>query len=513
MKQHLLPSLVEIPFLWAASLVTGALITLWMGDANFISGLIATSTLLTFGLVALRVAWRWSGGGRALAAVMITALVLRLVVGLFLTWGLPLFGYEGRNQSAGYVFSDAYMRDRAAWQIASAPERTLLAAFDPEFTEDQYGGMLFLSATIYRALSPDAHRQHLMILAAACAAALGLPFLWRALRQRWQPALVLLACWIAALYPDSVLLGSAQMREPFLVTLLCMGFWAVAAWSGGRAWKRIALLALVLPALFLLSLPVGVAGAGMLAAWWLLEKLDWGEGRVWGWLVWAGLGFAAILGLLLGTRWLQASAAWDLSLMLKNSGMVQAVTQGMPEPVRLVFLVAYGLLQPVLPAAVTDPAPLIWQTIGILRGLGWYTLLPLILYPVFALRGLQDARQRRTLIWVWLACWLWIVISSLRAGGDQWDNPRYRVIFMPWLALLAAWCWEACRKARWFWRAAAVEGIFLVLFLEWYLSRQITWLPHLSFTLTVGLVVALSAILLAGSWLWDHFKKPLQKSA
>ena len=42
---------------------------------------------------------------------------------------------------------------------------------------------------------------------------------------------------------------------------------------------------------------------------------------------------------------------------------------------------------------------------------------------------LRPGGERR--VWSWLAAfsWVWILVCAIRAGGDQWDNPRYRLIF------------------------------------------------------------------------------------
>ena len=47
-------------------------------------------------------------------------------------------------------------------------------------------GIILISAWIYRYLSPDAHRVHLILCLAAFTFALGLPFLWRVSLPRWD---------------------------------------------------------------------------------------------------------------------------------------------------------------------------------------------------------------------------------------------------------------------------------------------------------------------------------------
>lgn len=67
----------------------------------------------------------------------------------------------------------------------------------------------------------------------------------------------------------------------------------------------------------------------------------------------------------------------------------------------------------------------------------------------------------------------WMITGSIRAGGDQWDNPRYRVIFLPLIAYFCAWGVDFARRTRdgWLVRWLLIEGIFVVFFSQWYYSR------------------------------------------
>jgi hypothetical protein len=73
--------------------------------------------------------------------------------------------------------------------------------------------------------------------------------------------------------------------------------------------------------------------------------------------------------------------------------------------------------------------------------------------------GRKGRGETPLLAWSTLACVVWILISSARAGGDQWDNPRYRTIFLPWLALICAWGWDYARRMKnpWLWRILVVK--------------------------------------------------------
>ena len=96
--------------------------------------------------------------------------------------------------------------------------------------------------------------------------------------------------------------------------------------------------------------------------------------------------------------------------------------------------------------------------------------------------------------------------AALIAGGDQWDNPRYRTWLLPWAALLAGWAWMRSRIHHdpWLRRILLVEGLFVLLFTEWYLSRYFPIFRRLNFWVMVGVIVAGSALILVGGWLRDR---------
>ena len=58
----------------------------------------------------------------------------------------------------------------------------------------------------------------MLVLLSALVAALGIPFLWKAVNQIFGEKVAWASAWIFALYPESVLLGSSAMREPYLLT-------------------------------------------------------------------------------------------------------------------------------------------------------------------------------------------------------------------------------------------------------------------------------------------------------
>ncbi|MCF6278171.1 MAG: hypothetical protein L3J16_05405, partial [Anaerolineales bacterium] len=215
MKKNLIAS-CDLRWLLPVSLGLAAIFARFE-NGDYATSLLGNWLLFALGLAALTVLWRWTGGGRALLWMIVLALSLRLISAVALHIFLPLNGYDSEQQRAGYVFFDAYRRDAQAWDLAQSDE-PILTAFGTKYYTDQYGGLLALSAGTYRLLSSDAQRPLLIALLGALTATLGLPFLWKSAYLWGGKKLALAATWIFALYPESILQGSSQMREPFLMT-------------------------------------------------------------------------------------------------------------------------------------------------------------------------------------------------------------------------------------------------------------------------------------------------------
>jgi hypothetical protein len=503
-----LPALSKkLPLALVSSLLAGAAMEAWLpGGGSFVIGWLATSVLLLASQVVLYLAWKAAGAGRLLGWLVTLAFLLRLVCGLALTLTIPVYGHGSPEELAGHIFTDAYKRDQAAWELAKS-NTSLLSVFRQDFVSDQYGGLLALSAGVYRYLSPDAHRPYLIQLLAALAAALGVPFLWAAVRKRWGEGVAKTAAWIMVLYPESILLGSYQMREPFLISLAAIAFWAVITWPRRRVLTILVFAASVAGmALFSLSaFPI----AGFCLAWLLLDQISRAASLRWKIIGWLSLVVAGVAMVGLTWEWLFNRTNWDILVTIHNSGQLQALTENMGNYAKQLFVIGYGVAQPVLPAALIDRAPAIWQVIGILRAVGWYALVPVLAYGVFVVWKAPAGKERRAMVLLAIVVWAWIIISSMRGGGDQWDNPRYRTIFLPWLALLTAFAWEWGRKYHdpWLWRWVAVEAIFVLVFTEWYLGRFFPAFQVLSFK-TMGLLIGgLSFLVFFGGWAWDHFHK------
>ncbi|WP_299024447.1 hypothetical protein [uncultured Thermanaerothrix sp.] len=468
-------------------------------------GVIAVGVLLALAFGGLFGLWWWGGHERWLGWMMGGAFLLRLVLGLGLSLALPEWGYDTPQQNRGYLYYDAFKRDQQAWEVAisSAP---VISALGGRYVSDQYGGMLALSALVYRYLSPDQHRPWLILILTAWAGAAGMPFLAHVLNRAPFKGARCVAIAILAFYPEAVFLGASQMRDPFLIALGAVILWALwerepATLKARLRWGGIAFALMLLFSWLAASVWLFVVLSGGLFYYLSQIKIE----RRWQW-VGISIAVLGLLGLVAFGGWLQRVAAWDAYLTQRGSGWVQKLLGELPSSLELPFIVTYGLFQPVLPAAVFDPSLPIWNAISTLRALGWYAILPVLFYAPWALRHPRERSWRLMLLWLIGVAWGWMILASLRAGGDLWDNPRYRTMLLPVLALLVAWAYHLAREARdpWLWRWFAVEGVGLAFFTEWYVSRTYRILPRLPFWIMIGGIVVGAGLILMGGWLWDR---------
>ncbi len=490
-------------------LLLGFIMPLVLPIGNYWNAVLSTFGVSLIALLFLLIVWVRSGSSRQLFWMMLIAFLLRITIGVLLTLGLPKFGYPEEHQLAGYFFPDAFNRDAQAWTLATNGN-SILAAFSGEFVNDQYGGLLGLSAIIYRLFSADAHRPYLMIIVSAAVSAMGLPFLVKASRRFVAQIYANLAGWVLVFFPEILLLGSTQMREPYLITAFCVAFWAVSTWlsTQKRALRMFAFIVSA-AAMLLISSRSALPLLAFLMVWIWIEissQTTKKYVRLGGWV----LLVLILLGVLVASwAWFEDVMRWDMLLAYRASGWIELIFESTPEWLHAPFIIIYGILQPVLPAAIVDPAPWLWRVVGILRGLGWYALLPFLLYSFFVAFKVKDRPKKQLLLWVTLAVWVWIILSSARAGGDQWDNPRYRMLLIPWMSLLAAYVlnWSKAHHSRWFWRWVMVEGIFLTFFTHWYLSRYYGIFKRLPFAVMIILIIGLSGLVMGVGWFWDRRRK------
>ncbi len=436
---------------------------------------------------------------------------LRLVTGIILFAALPVYGYDEAPPNNGYLYLDAYARDMDAWRLASSGD-SLLSAFQNEFRTDQYGGLLSLSAVIYRAFSPDSHRPLLILILTSFFSSLGLPFLWKAVSSLWNEKAANASALIYALYPESVILGASQLREPILIGLSAIAFWGVAEWSSSR---RSSILALCLSAAGMVFISLKAAAAILLgmAIWFWLKNILPHVDKKWRTATTLILLLIIFAGLFLSWGWLVDSSKWDLYLMESSSGRIQWEVELVGEKYRAPFIIGYGMAQPVLPAAIVYPGIPITRAISIFRALGWYLLVPLMISGFLLMWKYQTKDNRVFFLLFFILSLVWIFVSSARAGGDQWDNPRYRSLFLVWMVFLAGWAWAETlqRRSPWLWRMLLLEVIYIAFFIQWYLSRYYSLFKRMDFWPMVKLLGMIGVVVILGGLIFDLIYNKIQK--
>jgi hypothetical protein len=496
--------MLDLILSFAGALALGAALSA-ASAGNFLTGWLAFSLIGWACLFLLLRVWRTLGGGKTLSILITVTLMLRLAVAVFAAVGLPAWGYDNPVNKGGALYSDAYDRDHSAFKLAETSAPLLKALTAPD-TTDQYGGLRFISAAIYRYLSPDAERPLLISLLAAFMMALGVAFFWSGVQKRWSLKIATLAAWILAIFPDGVLLGSSQMREPFLIGLVCIAFWAILDWQ--QSPLRAALVTLSALALSsVISLPAGGIFAFLLVAMLVLE---WALAQHQPTKRWLGLIVFSVIclaAMAFGWLWLRTTLYYDSFTTTQESGWFQEFMRHLDSRYMIPFTTAYGLIQPLLPAALTDSANWIWKTIAILRALGWYASLPFLFFSFFTAFKAKRADSKWLLIFFNLAFLVWVIVSSARAGGDLWDNPRYRYMLLPFMCVLIAWAFEHYRETHspWLWRWTAIVVFFVLLFTNLYINRQVATFTRLSYQKTIILILIFALVIVAEGLIYDHW--------
>jgi hypothetical protein len=492
-------------FVWAIALISiVVLVSLFL--AWLTTGIDSFSVFLSTGILCLALAlvcW-WAVQKtegtvlpRALAGLILLAAILRLGAGILWYFTLPTLGYNSPAEQAGYVMADAYQRDQTAWELAQS-EDPLWTSFRNQRSVDQYGGFLFSSALLYRYTGGLVHQPLQIVFITATISALAVLFTWALARRIWNKEVAWLAAWFLVLFPDALLLGSSQMREAFTMTLVVMAFYGLIGYLKERTWLFLGWMLISI----LLFIPFSPTFAALLALMLALTALFYnltgvrqssssgellGKARIW--LVVILVIALVIISVWFALEqfvpdkiqdpismvnwWIKKSADWQAHLTERASGKIQAIFDRTPEWSHSYLLLAYGIAQPFLPAAlaITSAAP-IWQGIAIWRALGWTILLILLLYASIRAWTKDGDRLTRTLV---VLVWLAILVASFRGGGDQWDNPRYRTTFICLQVMIAAWGWVKQRESSdHVFRYIFIWVLLSVLwFIPWYLHRRI----------------------------------------
>jgi hypothetical protein len=496
------------------------------GWGSFIAVLILGAGILWFGWWLLRreTPPRWLG------MLLVGAALLRLAAGMLWFIALPVAGHGSPAEQSGFVMSDAMGRDQAAWKLGSS-DKPLWQAFSNYHKADQYGGLLFISALLYRTLGSDYHQPLLIVVLTAAFSALAILFTWAFARRAWGDSTAWLAAWILALYPEAILLGSSQMREAFSITLMAAAMYGFIRFEQDRSVVGLVWISGAL----LLNLPVSppftalmVAILGVMAL--VMAKSLFGERlyrRFRIGLIAGGLILLVIIGLWLSMRqltpkagdnllaltgyWIRKSAEWQAFLSRHASGWIQKIFKSTPTWTHIPLLLGYGVVQPFLPAALITPTEAsFWRWIGIWRAAGWAVLLPFLIYAplrAWTRKGTGDFTKGLS-----LAVWMTILTASYRGGGDLWDNPRYRVAFASLQVALVAWAWMEQRRTAdpWLRRAMVSVALILAWFVPWYLQRYLQ-LPVGDLFKTFGLGIASAVLYILWDWARQRPKNEDQK--
>jgi len=470
---------------------------------GFISGFfftLSSSTLLIF-------TWRKFTDNNQAGWATALSFLLRLIIGIILFATLPVFGYDEAPPNNGYLYLDAYKRDTDAWQLAESGH-SLTAAFQDEFYSDQYGGLLSLSAGIYRLFSPDGHRPLLILILTAFLYSLALPFFWQAVKNRWGEKTANISIWILALYPESIVLGASQMREPILIGLSAISFWTIGRVATGKK-KAILSIGICTIALFFMSYKAAAAIFISLALFYWIDVFLPKSGKKTRLLSYMIATALIATGVFLSWNWLVDSSKWDLLLMEGSSGRIQWELELIGQKFQTPFIISYGLLQPVFPAAIVYPGIAITKAIAIFRSAGWYALLPFLLTSGILVWKIQPRKEKHRIFIMLALVFFWTLISSARAGGDQWDNPRYRSIFLIWYALLAARTYLQTKSldSRWLRRIISLEIIYSGFFIHWYLSRYFGIFRRMDFWPMIQILAIIGAVIIFGGIIFDFFRK------
>jgi hypothetical protein len=474
----------------------------------------AYAVLILLGEGLLYLAWKVverDGAGKKLFALVLLGMLLRIGVGVALYQGLPRWGYDEKAQRAGYVYWDAYKRDRDAYAMARGPQ-PLSAAFSSDNTSDQYGGLLALSAFIYRYTPVVGHHPLLVVIPLAAISTLAILFTWGFARRTFGENIADRSAWVVALYPEAILLGASQMREPFLMAGMSLALFGYSYLSSDKRKPGILYFAISVLALgFPVSPPFVAVIMGTILLLWLWQVRKVSRNQFVGFIlvlliaivavILAAQSWASVQGIggstldILG-GWLEnATSQWRFNLVSDQSALVDSLLDRLPAGLQLPFLVLYGVIQPFLPAAIVAPGAPIWKVVGIWRSLGWALLLPLLVYAT--IRTLRKAGWRSSTTFFVLYIWVTALLSSYRAPSYQWDSPRYRAVFISIQAVIVAWAWYSAKENKdpWLGRLFMVFGIFFGMFTLWYIGR---YLGGFVLGINTTLVIAFAASVFFG---------------
>jgi hypothetical protein len=495
----------------------------WYADVfwpNFLVFLVPS--LLAFGLIELCNRFLLPGDGAEFARKCTWwAFGSRLVFLIVVPILMLLWGYASDRNLKGLVEQDAINATDTAWH-ASVAGGPVLEAWG-RAPGDNTGGITILGVVLFRLLSPGVERTLLLGLAAAAFTSLTVIAVYRLASGLFPPGVARLAALVAAVYPEAVMIGSSHQQMGYITLIFSTALLAIAGLvlnkestpgEPGLPKRPVAgvLLTLMILLGFVFFYQFSILGiiCGALFAVWLSDPR-----RRLGRVLWIGAGAAVLaLAVLRVLAWRDVipsdwdylysqyqymyGLAWDEFNKLVNAGggdFFQTVLSTMEKGPAFLLAGAYGLIRPALPAAIgyRNPAAqggFFWQLLNIYRSLGWYLILPVLLYGT--LKSLLGILKRNPAFVLSAIFWFIAVVGSYRAFGDEWDNPRYRLFALAPMAVLAAWAWVTQRESRdpWFLRIVIPFAAATAALTVWYILRDYA---NVNFA-AVGSILVIGAI-------------------
>jgi hypothetical protein len=290
------------------------------------------------------------------------------------------------------------------------------------------------------------------------------------------------------------------MREPILLGISACLFWIINK-QEINIWRRLMLFALISIFLLMISLKIGIFIIFSIFVWMLIQpnikKNKFFNSK----LIIIPIILFVFIALYFSYNWIIEAGKWDAILLERNSGFVQYIVSIIGDRYRLLFASLYGLFQPVLPAALIEPSKLFWGILNSFRALGWYLLMPVLIYGFVYIFRERQKDKKLEYLFLWLLSIFWIFLSSIRAGGDMWDNPRYRLSFLLFIAYIVGVAfyhgWKS--KDHWLARFYIAELVFVMFFLHWYISRYTGRFGNLPFfSMVIILSILFGLILITG---------------
>jgi hypothetical protein len=447
------------------------------------------------------------------------ALASRLAFLIIVPAAMILWGYPADKDRSGMVEVDSTNAAHTAWQ--RAVESTPVLSGWRSGEGDNTGGLTVTGMIMYRLFSPDRERGLLLGILAAGITSLSVVVAFRLADLLFRQKVAEIAALFVAVYPEAVLLGTGHQQQGYVALLLGTGCLAIAAWMSKRPREEktypvpsrrsaLILLAVSLLLSFFLSISnfLPTCLVYLFLGLWMSDLRGKAGKTLW-------IGVAVVAAVLLILRVLSAldviSPVWDplmagykylygyawseFDKMIAAGGgdLFQNFYMTLERSTAFVVAAFYGLLQPVLPAAIghrLDFGPgIFWSLLGIYRGLGWFAALPVVLYAT--LRSIGGILRRRIESFLAIVFWTVAWLSSFRALGDLWDNPRYRLFVLIPLALLTAWGWDRAKETKdaWLLRIGIPFGVMTVGLTIWYFLRASVSTP-----LGLGIVAGLTAV-------------------